>query len=70
MNDHRGRPVVPKASRFEVLVCDNPACGAHLLAYDEDDEPMVEIVLGQESVLKTMGWFYHLLKSKGVIHEQ
>lgn len=35
--------MMKKASSVELRMCNNPECGIHMIAYDEDRQPIVEI---------------------------
>jgi hypothetical protein len=40
----------PKAAAFELRVCEDPNCGPHILALDEHDRCMAEIVIARKDI--------------------
>jgi hypothetical protein len=40
----------PKAASFQLCVCDNRNCGPHILALDEHERCMAEIVIGRKDI--------------------
>ena len=38
-------PDVPRASSFKLCVCNDPKCGAHVLAYDENGKCLCDVVV-------------------------
>jgi hypothetical protein len=41
------RADIPRVARFEVYSCGDPNCGPHIIGFDDDNEPMCELVLGR-----------------------
>jgi hypothetical protein len=50
MTFHANREGIPKATSFQVAKCDSSTCGPHILALDENDNPMCELVLSMANV--------------------
>ena len=50
-----GGAIIPTATRVHAFSCGDPKCGSvHLIGFDEEDEPLFEIVVSKE-VYKDMG---------------
>ena len=41
----------PRAHQWEIFSCGDPKCGPHVIAFDEHDRPMCEMVMGPETAL-------------------
>lgn len=41
---------VPQAHHFRMFGCGDPTCGPHFLAFDADNMPIVEMVVGRRVV--------------------
>jgi hypothetical protein len=41
----------PKAASFQLCVCNDPNCGPHIVALDEHDHCMAEIVIGRKDIV-------------------
>jgi hypothetical protein len=46
------RANVPKAAHFKIMVCGDPTCGPHFVAFDKNDLPICDIVIGRQHVMK------------------
>jgi hypothetical protein len=40
-----------QASSFQMAFCDDLKCGLHIVAYDDDGQPMAEIVMSPDQTL-------------------
>jgi hypothetical protein len=41
----------PKAASFQLCVCDDPNCGPHIVALDEHERCMAEIVIERKDIV-------------------
>jgi hypothetical protein len=39
-----------RAHHFDLTECSDPACGPHIIAYDDDSKPICEIVVARAMV--------------------
>ena len=46
------RPEAPRSRAVAISFCNDPRCGVHILALDEDDEPICETVMSREMTLE------------------
>ena len=58
------RDGLPRASRFDLAACGDPECGPHIVAYDDNDHPLAEIVLSKEGGLALIVALQALLYQK------
>ena len=41
-------PPIKRATTFSTGFCDDPTCGLHVVARDEKDEPICEIIMSRQ----------------------
>jgi len=42
------RPQAPLAHGYQLMFCDAPNCGLHVIAVDKDNNPICEVVMSAE----------------------
>ncbi len=55
-----------RAHMIDICVCQDPQCGVHIIALDEDGEPIVEISQGIEATRSLMEALRGILYQKAV----
>jgi hypothetical protein len=46
----RQSTMMKRAHHFDLTQCSDPACGPHIIAYDDDSKPICEIVVARAMV--------------------
>lgn len=59
-------PRIPTAYSFAVCDCGKPYCGIHLVALDESDRPIVQMILPSEIVPEVIANLQAILYVKAV----
>lgn len=61
---------VPQTRYFDILTCDDPLCGPHIIVLDPDNKPIVELVIKKSELPEILKCLSDCLYEKNMMGDE